>query len=227
MKSANGTPITVRPLAPQRDRENHQIQQGRDSRRPYGLHLDLEEPPHLLDIEGLQPSPIDPAQGCDRPAGSQSRVRIDWRGAGSASPNRLSAAAMRCNRHRAAICLETYSHVLDRRADRAPQDDVDQRLDRQPDRRRSRRGQPQCRDRQGASPRASNRAPRRSRRARKRTRSRRPQRPSPPRPRPAPRPRPRPRPKPAAAAAAADVAPGDAPTGTGPKFGPAVQPASR
>ena len=42
----------------------------------------------------------------------------------------------------------------------------------------------------------------------------------------APSPKPSPAPKtaaPAAAASAADVAPGDAPTGTGPKFGPAVQ----
>ena len=47
------------PAAAQRDGEDGEIQQGRDRRRPDGLHLDLEEPPHLLDIEGLEASPID------------------------------------------------------------------------------------------------------------------------------------------------------------------------
>ena len=44
-------------------------------------------------------------------------------------------------------------NVLDRRAHRAPEDDVGRRRDRQPDRRRARRGQPQRGDRQGAPPR--------------------------------------------------------------------------
>ena len=44
-------------------------------------------------------------------------------------------------------------HVLDRRAHRAAEEDVDGRRDRQPDRRRARRSQPQRRDRQGAPPR--------------------------------------------------------------------------
>ena len=44
-------------------------------------------------------------------------------------------------------------YVVDRRAHRAPEENVDGWRDRQPNRRRARRRQPQCRDRQGASPR--------------------------------------------------------------------------
>src|SRR4051794_9780822 len=48
--------------AAQSDCENREIEQGRDRRRPDGLHLDLEEPAHLLDIKGLEASPIDALQ---------------------------------------------------------------------------------------------------------------------------------------------------------------------
>ena len=46
------------PAATQGDGEDRQIQQRGDGRRPHRLHLDLEEPAHLLDIEGLEASPI-------------------------------------------------------------------------------------------------------------------------------------------------------------------------
>ena len=45
--------------AAQRDGENCEIKESRDRRRPDGLHLHLEEPAHLLDIEGLEPAPVD------------------------------------------------------------------------------------------------------------------------------------------------------------------------
>jgi hypothetical protein len=45
-----------------RDRENDEIQHGGDRRPPHGLQLHLEEPAHLLDIEGLEPSPVNAVQ---------------------------------------------------------------------------------------------------------------------------------------------------------------------
>jgi hypothetical protein len=50
------------PAAAERDGEDRKEQQGRDRRCPHGLHVHLEEPAHLLDIEGLEASPIDALQ---------------------------------------------------------------------------------------------------------------------------------------------------------------------
>src|SRR4029078_1144597 len=50
------------PATAQCHRENRQIKKRRDRRRPDRLHLDLEEPAHLLDIKGLEPAPVDAVQ---------------------------------------------------------------------------------------------------------------------------------------------------------------------
>ena len=102
---------------------------------------------HLLDIEGLQATPIDAAEG--RFARLAADAHCDVVGGGLV--HHRAIAYRRGWRAQPASKLWSF-HVLDRRTHRSPQGDVGQGVDRQPDRRRSRRGQPQCRDRQGASP---------------------------------------------------------------------------
>ena len=60
MKSANGTPITLRPPRPSATVKMARYSKVVIGRRPDGLHLDLEEPPDLLDIEGPRPPQLTP-----------------------------------------------------------------------------------------------------------------------------------------------------------------------